>query len=97
MSEFKEIKLKKPIEDTESPSVSKPSLYFDFDEAPEMENLEFNKEYEITLKVKPESITKREEESGKSGSVRLDVLAYKINTPSKEVEKQSEGSYKQRE
>lgn len=100
MSEFKEIKIKKPETEkaVSEPDFSRPSLHFSFDEVPEMENLKLGKEYEIALKVKPSSITKREDTKEKGGSISLDILAYKMDIPNKEeAEKNSEGSYQQRD
>ena len=97
MSEFKEIKLEKPKKE-EGISKLYPSLYFSFDEVPEMEKLKFDKEYEITLKVKPRSISKREEKEKKSGSIDLDIIAYKMDDiDKKEAEENSEGSYQKRD
>lgn len=98
MSEFKEIKIKKPETEKESSEPFYPYLHFSFDEVPEMENLKLGKEYEITLKVKPSSITKREDTKEKGGSISLDILAYKMDISNKEeAEKNSEGSYQQRD
>lgn len=96
MSEFREIKSKSKKEATLADSApAHPSLYFNFDEVPEMEKFKFGKEYEIALKVKPRNISQREDTEGKGGSIDLDILAIKVeNSPDNE---KSEGSYKERE
>jgi hypothetical protein len=98
--EFREIKYEKMEGPKAVEGPHYPMLYLSLEHLPEAENWKNGETYEITLRVKQRSITKSEDEKGKSGSFNFDIVAVKTEgqarNPDKEKEEKGEGSYRDR-
>lgn len=97
--DFRDTRLPKKENEVERPQY--PNLNLPLELLPGAERWPMDRDYEITLRVRVESVNVREVRRGRDskGSINLDITGIRADKieESQEKEEKSEGSYKERE